>query len=192
MYEFFEGKLAEVQKDRAIVDVGGIGFVLAISATTAGQLPPPGERARLFAHLVVTDGEPRLFGFATAEEREIFRLLLGVSGVGPSTALALVSALSPKDLVQALAEGNEGALRQVRGVGAKTASRLVVDLRETAQRFGALGSVPPAIRDAVSALVALGFLRLEAERLVHSVERELRGADSETLVKRALAASRGK
>jgi Holliday junction DNA helicase RuvA len=195
MYEFLEGRVAGAEANRVVLDVGGVGYLLLVSGTTAGTCAralgsKAGERFRLLTHLVVTDGEPRLFGFATADERELFRLLTSVSGVGPSTAMALLTALATGDLVAAIARGDEGALRAVKGVGAKTASRLVVELRDAIQRVDAGAASSPARRDAVSALVALGFPRHEAERLVETADRSQAEANSEELVKRALAASR--
>jgi Holliday junction DNA helicase RuvA len=190
MYDFFEGKLAEAAAPRVVVDVGGIGYILQVSAATGSRLPKVGDRVRLHAQLVVTDGEPRLYGFATTAERELFRLLTSVSGVGPQTAMAILSALSASELVAALTSGSEETLKQVKGVGAKTAARLVVELREAAERLDIGEAANPAVRDAIAALLALGFTRLEAGRLVEGVRRSKPGSGSEELVKRALAASR--
>lgn len=192
MYEFFEGRLAGLAPQKAIVEAGGVGYLLQVSATTAAKCPAVGERVRLYAHLAVTDGEPRLFGFFAAEERELFRLLISVNGVGPSTAMALLSQLPAQDVAAALVAGDEKALRQVKGIGQKTATRLVIELKDTAGKLGFGAPSSPARRDAVSALLALGFTRLEAERLVDGVEKPAQTSSSEELVKLALAASRSR
>jgi Holliday junction DNA helicase RuvA len=193
VYDFFDGTIATVEPARTVVECGGIGYILQISQYTAAKLPKPGGRVRLLAHLVVVDGEPRLYGFADAGERELFRMLTSVSGVGPSTALQVLSGLPPADLVRALAGGDEGTLRRVKGVGAKTASRLVVELKDSAQRLNLdSGAVPAPVADAQQALLALGFTRLEVQRLLDSAVRQLGDASSEELIKAALAASRSR
>ncbi len=191
MYEHFEGVLMRCVGGRATIDVGGIGYQLLVSSATAAALPPTGNRARLLAHLVVTDGEPRLFGFATSPEREAFRLLIGVSGVGPSTALAVLSALPLPSLARALSEGDETVLRSVKGIGAKTASRLVVDLRDAIRSLGLEPTRSDAMRDASDALLSLGFSRAEVERHLTDASRKVGTDDREALIKTALAASRG-
>jgi len=192
VYDFFEGRVAASGDGRAVLDVGGVGYSLAVSSATATALRV-GSTARVLAHLAVSDGEPRLYGFATAAERDCFRLLISVNGVGPSIALALLSELPIGEIARALMAGDEGALRRVKGIGAKTASRLVVELRESAARLGVAEAATPAVRDAVEALASLGFPRPEAERLVADARRRIETPDdSESLVKSALAASRSR
>lgn len=191
MYEYFEGKISSVEPARVVIDVAGIGYILQISNYSISKLPKIGERAKIFAHLAVTDGEPRLFGFADSAERDLFRLLTSVSGVGPSTALQILSNLSPPEVLKALASSDEGTLRKVKGVGAKTASRLVVDLKDAAQRLGFVTSqASPEVADAQQALEALGFTRIEVQRLIDAAQKQLGEASSEELIKAALAASR--
>lgn len=192
MYEFFEGKIVTIELNRVVVETGGIGYILQISGNSLGKFVV-GKTARVLSHLVVVDGEPRLYGFADTTERDIFRLLTSVSGVGPSTALSVLSQMTPPQLIRALASSDEAALRQVKGVGAKTAGRLVVELREAAQKLGfADPQAPVEALDAIAALTALGFQRLEAQRLMDAARREYPTGSSEELVKAALAASRRK
>ncbi|HKE00565.1 MAG TPA: Holliday junction branch migration protein RuvA [Planctomycetota bacterium] len=190
MYDFFEGRVERCEDGRAVLDVGGVGYVLFVSAATAAKLAAASGRSRLLAHLVVIDGEPRLYGFADAPERDLFRLLISVSGVGPATGMALLSAMTAGEIARALALGDEEALRRVKGVGAKTASRLIVELREAASRLGPVDAVPQSARDAVDALESLGFVRGDAERLVADARARAGDASSEELVKRALARGR--
>lgn len=189
MYDFFEGRIESCAGGRAVIDVGGVGYVLLVSAATATALAAK-ARARVLTHLVVIDGEPRLYGFADARERELFRMLVSVNGVGPSIAFALLSAMAPGEIARAIARGDEASLRRVKGVGAKTASRLVVELRESVERVGVDADAPPAVRDAVEALASLGFTRGDAERLVSESRARAGEVSSEDLVKGALAASR--
>jgi len=190
VYDFFEGRVERCEDGRAVLDVGGVGYVLFVSAATAAKLAATSGRSRLLAHLVVIDGEPRLYGFADAPERDLFRLLISVSGVGPATGMALLSAMTAGEIARALALGDEEALRRVKGVGAKTASRLIVELREAASRLGPVDAVPQSARDAVDALESLGFVRGDAERLVADARARAGDASSEELVKRALARGR--
>lgn len=149
-----------------------------------------GQSMRVLSHLVVVDGEPRLFGFAEIAERDMFRLLISVSGVGPSTALGLLSQMTPAQVARALAASDEGTLRQAKGIGAKTASRLVVELRDAAQKLSIESAATPEESDAVQALTALGFTRLEAQRLMDAARKKHPVGTSEELIKAALAASR--
>lgn len=171
MYESVRGRLAEKEATRCVVETGGFGYVVAVPSSTADRLPRVGDDVRLLLHLVVPErgGDWRLFGFLTADERALFRACLGVSGVGPSTALALVSGMPPQAFRVAVAAGDVTALTRIKGVGRKTAERLVVELRGALEPGGDAG---PALRpegpvaEAVAALVALGLEPSEAaERL---------------------------
>jgi Holliday junction DNA helicase RuvA len=115
---FLHGTVVERSGDRAVIDVGGIGYGVLVSASTLGALPPTGRKARVLTHLQVRDDQLLLYGFATAEERDLFLLLLGVSGIGPKVALAILSVLSPDTITV------------VPGVGKRVAARIVLDLRE--------------------------------------------------------------
>ncbi|HET6203459.1 MAG TPA: Holliday junction branch migration protein RuvA [Planctomycetota bacterium] len=185
MYDFLDGVVAERAAARLVLAVAGVGYEIAVPPGTAPDLRPGGS-GRLYVHLHVSDGTPRLFGFGTREERDLFRLILGVSGVGPATGLALLSAVPPAELVRAIAEEDAPALRRVRGVGEKTARRLVLELK------GKVEAAPAADRtasDAASALVSLGFNRREAEQAVARAARESGPPDLESLVRRALSSA---
>ncbi|MGH2740095.1 MAG: Holliday junction branch migration protein RuvA [Actinomycetota bacterium] len=130
MIGFVEGTLAERFADRVVVASGGIGYEVMCSATTLEVLPSPGKKARLLTHLQVRDDALVLYGFATPTERELFTLLLGVSGVGPKVALAVLSGLAPDALRRAILSGDADAITVVPGVGKKVAARVVLDLKD--------------------------------------------------------------
>lgn len=172
-----------------MVEAGGFGFAVLVPHSTAERLPPLGAEASLKLHLVVREDEWKLFGFATEEERRLFRSCLGVSGVGPATALALLSGMSPRNLTAAVVGGDVAALTRIKGVGKKTAERLVVELRDgLADALGApsgSGGLEGPLADAAAALVALG---LEPSEVASRLRRIADGASLTTpeLVRRAL------
>jgi Holliday junction DNA helicase RuvA len=191
VFEFFDGNLVKKTPTHAVLEVGGIGYLFAIPRSTFEGLPERG-RVRLLAHLHVQEDAHRLFGFRTEREREVFRLLTTVSGIGPATALGILSA-GPLDLlIRAVAAGDVPALRRLKGVGPKTAERLVVELRDSLALLadGApQGHRPghPAAGDAVLALVSLGFNRVAAEKAVRSAGEKVKSdAPLEILVREAL------
>ncbi len=193
MYDYFKGELVDLLPTTAVVEVGGIGHIFSIPLSTYDRLKRDGgggTHVRLNVHLYLREDEMRLYGFATHEERRLFRMVLSVTGVGPSIALACLSALRPEEVLEALAGGECKTLQRVKGVGRRVAERMIVDLKE---RAGALideraeAAVRPPGRfpgggpgnlgasdqeDAVKALVELGYQRKAAESLVASaVER---------------------
>lgn len=189
MYEFLDGELAEKSPSKIVLAVNGIGFVLAVPLSTFGKLPAKG-RVRLLTHLHTNDEGPRLFGFASNEERDLFRLLLSVSGVGPQTALSLLSQLSPAELASAVAGDDSDRLRKVKGVGEKTAKRILLELKEKLPKLGIEpGNVvihPPIIQDAISALVSIGYERREAEAAIVRAHKKVGTASFDELVKCAM------
>ena len=176
------GRVEQVEADRCVVDVGGVGYLVQASARTLAQLPPPPAVARVLVETQVREDAITLYGFADAAEREWFRLLVTVQGVGARVALNLLSALSPGDLVAAIAAGDRASLTRASGVGAKLAARVLAELRERvgAMPVGAEGVRLPAAfaqpggveADALSALGNLGYRRVEAAPAVaRAVER---------------------
>lgn len=189
MYESIRGRLAAKEPGHAVVEAGGIGYRLLVPLSTYERLPASGGEVMFCVHLVVREDEWRLFGFATEEERSLFRACLGVSGVGPATALALLSGMPVRELRLAVATGDVTALTRVKGVGKKTAERLVVELKDAlAAEVAAAGHEPirsgvPA--DAMAALVALGLDPEDAAARLRRVERPLE-FDLPSLVRAAL------
>jgi Holliday junction DNA helicase RuvA len=187
MIHHVEGTLTEKGPGRAVVEVGGLGLELLVTASTLAALGPAGLRVHLLAHLVVREDGWTLFGFADESERSLFRLLLGVQGVGPRVALAILSGLAPARLRAAVAEGDLASLTKIAGVGKKTAQRMIVDLRDKVGLVPTGDDVPGGVvgtaaaiaeaDDAVDALVALGYSRPQARDAVQAV-RATAGQDS--------------
>ena len=195
MLAFIEGELVSQSRNTVVVRCGGVGLRLEVPDSTRQHLPGIGASVRLWTVLELYQepggrGELRLYGFATQSEAELFGLLRSVSGVGTKTALAMLSAASVAELRQAILAGDSALLQRLPGVGKKTAERLVMELREQIARL-AVGESPAAFgvyREAVAALVALGYSRSEAERAVRQVLQEWAGDELsvEALVKAAL------
>ncbi len=193
MYDYLTGRVAEIGPDEVVIDIGGVGYRLAVSGTTAGRLPAEGS-ATLFVRDLVRDERMVLFGFASREERRLFDSLLGVNKVGPTLALGLLSALEPRALAAAVDSGDVTTLSRVKGVGKRTAERLCVELK------GRLGlgaaNIPGPLGDqrmsVTAALAALGFPRAAAEQAADRVCQGVgAGTPLEELVKRALAGLSG-
>jgi len=178
MYEYLQGKLTEINPAYAVIDAGGIGYILNITLNTYTKINAL-EQCKLYAHQVVREDAHVLFGFADLEERELFRQLISVSGVGPNTARLLLSSLNVSELKDAIVSGRVGVLKSVKGIGEKSAQRIIVDLKDKVDR----GSASPqkielshnTIREeSLSGLVILGFPKKIAEKAVDEVIRELR------------------
>jgi Holliday junction DNA helicase RuvA len=181
MIALLTGRIEALEADRCVVDVGGVGYLVQASTRTLAALPQPPATARLLIETQVREDAILLFGFAEPAEREWFRLLTTVQGVGAKVALNILSALSPRDLVSAIAAGDRAALTRAAGVGVKLAVRLLTELRERAGGMpagsGAVLPAPPAAAgiaaDALSVLVNLGYRRPEAQAAVGRVLERL-------------------
>jgi Holliday junction DNA helicase RuvA len=178
MITFLRGKLTEVLPTQVTVDVNGVGYDVLIPLSSYDKLPAPGNPVHLLTHLAVREDAHTLYGFMTAAEREMFRLLINtVSGIGPKIALNILSGISVVAFRGAVANGDVKALSQISGVGRKTAERIVVELKDKIGPAGAweassvqrgLSAVEQKINDAVLALMALGFKQLEAHDAVRA------------------------
>ena len=183
------GKLLQKQPPALSLDVGGVGYELEAPMTTFYGLPDLGHEVTLYTHLVVRDDAHLLFGFAELSQRDLFRVLLKVSGVGPRAALAILSGFTAEDLVSCISIGNAEQLIRIPGIGRKTAERLIVDLRDRLEPLD-VGSHSSSIgiktpeQDAVSALVALGYRSGQALRAVR--ESDSLGGSVEELIRDAL------
>ncbi len=194
-----EGVLVECAPLRAVVEAHGVGYEVSIPLTAAEQLPAVGQRVKLHTLAVYREDSQQLFGFATREDRDFFQLLVEkVSGIGPKTALNLLSRLSADTLKSAIAQANVELLSKCPGIGKKTAERLVIELRDKIFSGGiesvpavvsAKGEVPTsAFADAVGALIALGYKAPDADKAARRAQSILGAkATSEALVKKALA-----
>lgn len=195
MIAFLKGRVAAVEPEAVIMDVGGMGYRVNVTAGCAANLRGNTEEVQLHTHMLLRDDDIQLFGFATPGEVAVFLLLLGVNGVGPKAALAVLSALTPGGLGQALALEDSSALTRVPGVGKKTAQRIILELKD---KF-APGDIGPALsvqqgdaavtgvpNDAISALVALGYSGAEAGEAVRGVIKTRETPDLQQLIKLAL------
>lgn len=192
MYEYISGPVAEAAPTYAVIDAAGVGYYLNISLETYAAVEHAAE-AKLYVHYVVREDAQLLYGFATKIERELFRLLLSVSGVGGNTARMILSTYSPRELQGIIAAGNAVLLKNVKGLGLKTAQKIIVELsgKLTALGTGADAALPAAaaagaLDEALSALTMLGFARTAAEKVLHGVTREAPDASVEELVRMAL------
>lgn len=165
------GKLQARQDDTIILNVGGVGFRVRVSANTAAGLGGIGSETQVFTHLRVREDELSLYGFATEEELRLFETLMTVSGVGPKVALSILSAAPIETLKLALAEGNVDALTAVPGIGKKTAQRLVLELKGKIDVAGLadVGEISPLDKDVIDALINLGYSAAEATRATRAV-----------------------
>ena len=193
MYHHLSGKLAHKSPAQIVVDVGGVGYELSVPLSTYEKLPAEGETVRLLTHFHVRDDGMRLFGFLSHEERELFRMLLTVSGIGPMLAMAVLSGSSVEAVKSAVLTADSSRLKKIRGIGTKTAERMVLELRDPIARLGVRVSGGEASagefasRDAVSALVSLGFSRTRADEAVAAARKTLgTQASVEALVREAL------
>lgn len=171
MFNHFEGKITVKTPTYAVIDCAGVGYLLNISLNTYSKIPDSGN-CQLLCHLAVREDAMVLYGFADDEEREVFRQLISVSGVGAGTARMILSSMTPAEIVSAILTGNVSALKSIKGIGEKSAQRIIVDLKG---KFGKDQSISPLqlsaasnkLRDeALSALVALGFARNMAEKAI--------------------------
>jgi len=199
MIAYLQGKIADATPVSAILDVGGVGYYVTIPVTTAEKLPPTGSEAKLWTVAVYREDSAALYGFATTEERDFFRLLMEkVSGIGPKIAISILSKLSVTLLRQAIANGDVALLAKCPGIGKKTAERLVVELRDKVglPSSSTNGSAPgsatttPAtgtFHDAVAALMALGYKPADADKAVRKgIKSAGEDASTEALIRAAL------
>jgi holliday junction DNA helicase RuvA len=171
MYHYLTGRLIEKTPTAVVLDVNGIGYQILISVSTFSALPQIGETVKILTHFVVREDVQSLFGFYSEGERDIFRLLISVSGIGPKTALAVLSGVALEDLKQAIVAGNLAVLTSIPGIGRKTAERLVVELREKivvedrrhASATDKIFENDALLEDSVRALVELGYKKQNAK-----------------------------
>ncbi len=191
MIALVSGTVAVRRADHVVVECGGVGYRLAVSAETLRHVPAVGKPVALHSHLVVRDDALALYGFAVEEERDLFLLLIGVQSVGPKVALAVLSGGPPRELVCALAAGDVGRLQAVPGIGKRTAERIVVELREKVAGEPSVARISSAAPDdpralAREGLLGLGFTPQEVEGLLDGAP----GESAEDLIAHALKAAR--
>lgn len=193
MIGHLKGTLLDKRPPTLVLDVHGVGYELDAPMTTFYDLPSTGESVTVYTHLVVREDAQLLFAFSDLPQRDVFRSLLKVSGVGPRVALAILSTLSTRDFYDAVTDNDISRLTRVPGIGRKTAERLIVEMRDRVlKRIEQPGQAPSAtverrenpVEDAVGALMALGYKPVEASRAIRDIDSA--GLSSEELIRRAL------
>jgi len=190
MITHIQGRLVEKNPTDIVIDCNGVGYFLNISLHTFSQLPET-ENVKLFTHLQIREDAHTLYGFSSIMEREIFRLLISVSGVGASTARTMLSSLSPGQVKEAIASADIATIQSVKGIGAKTAQRVVLDIKDKILKVYGLDDVSAVSsntnkNEALSALETLGFVRKHAEKACDLVLKSNPQATVETIIKEAL------
>lgn len=190
MLEYISGRIAELTPTYVIIDNHGIGYELNISLTTFTDLGNKSE-AKLFVHEVIREDAHLIFGFASKNERELFRLLIGVSGVGANTARMILSSITPPELEQVITSGDDKRLKGVKGVGAKTAQRIIVDLKDKIKPSGDTLFIEQtlssdAFDEALAALLMLGFPKPQSQKVLTRLFKEEPALKVEQAIKKAL------
>ena len=190
MIAHIQGKLVEKTPTQVVIDCGGVGYHVNISLHTYSLLPNT-DFIKLFTHLQIKEDAHTLFGFVEKSEREIFKLLLSVSGIGASIARTMLSSLDPKQITNAIASGDVVTIQSIKGIGSKTAQRVILDLKEKVLKLYDLDEVSMSQSntnrdEALSALEVLGFVRKTSERIVEKIVKEDPDASVESIIKKAL------
>ena len=190
MITHLKGKLVEKSPTNVVIEVNGIGYWVNISLTTFSQIPDI-ENIKLYTHLQIKEDSHSLYGFYSKKEREIFRLLISVSGVGTSTARTMLSSLDPQQVVEAISTNNVSIVQSVKGIGSKTAQRLIIELRDKILKIYDLdetyvNSNNTTREEALSALEVLGINKKSSERLVDNIIKQNQDISVEEIIKETL------
>lgn len=190
MIAHLQGRLVEKTPTEVVIDCNGVGYQVNISLHTFSLLPDS-ENIKLYTFLQIKEDAHTLFGFMEKAERELFKFLISVSGVGAGTARTMLSSLEPKQIIQAIASGNVVTIQSIKGIGAKTAQRVILDLKDKVLKVYDLEEVSVSgyntnKDEALSALEVLGFNKKAAEKVVEKIVRENPGVTVETIIKQAL------
>ncbi|MDE6949697.1 MAG: Holliday junction branch migration protein RuvA [Lachnospiraceae bacterium] len=180
MYAYFKGKIAAKEFDLAVLEVNGIGYNIRISADTSSLLPAVGEEVKLYTYTSVREDAIALYGFLTKDDLDMFKLLIGVNGIGPKGGQSILSVMTPDDLRFAIVSGDAKMIAKAPGIGAKTAQRIILDMKDKVSLEDTLhsageetrmeSSASDSVREAVEALTALGYGMTEAARAVKEVK----------------------
>jgi len=190
MYEYLKGKIVELTPSFVIIDVSDIGYFVNISLNTFSKLEA-NSTIKMFVHQVLREDVNILFGFAEKDERDIFRLLISVSGIGANTARVMLSSLSNDEIKKAIQEGNVNILKSIKGIGLKTAQRVIIDLKDkigkisTSEDFSFIEN-NTVKEESLSALVMLGFNKKNVEKIIEKLIKEDKTISVEDLIKKAL------
>jgi Holliday junction DNA helicase RuvA len=190
MIAHLQGKLVEKSPTEVIIDCGGVGYHVNISLHTY-SLIPNADFIKLYTYLQIKEDAHTLFGFVEKSEREIFKMLLSVSGIGASIARTMLSSLDPKQIINAIASGDVVTIQTIKGIGSKTAQRVILDLKEKVLKLYDLDDVSMSQSntnkdEALSALEVLGFVRKTSEKIIEKIVKEDPEATVESIIKKAL------
>ncbi|WMI66959.1 Holliday junction branch migration protein RuvA [Aestuariibaculum sp. YM273] len=190
MITHIQGKLVEKNLTDVVIDCNGVGYLLNISLHTYSEIPDK-EFLKLYTHLQIKEDAHTLYGFSSLIEREVFRLLLSVSGIGASTARTMLSSLTPKQVIEGVAGEDVALIQSIKGIGAKTAQRVIIDLKDKVLKIYDIDEVSVSKDntnkdEALSALEVLGYLRKQAERVVDKILKAEPEATVESIIKQAL------
>lgn len=197
MIEYIKGEIAELSPATAVVECHGVGYAISISLNTYAAIQGKKE-CKLYIYEAIREDAYLLYGFADKQERELFLLLISVSGIGGNTARMILSALSPSELINVISTENANLLKSVKGIGLKTAQRVIVDLKDKIKTGGmaagnagvqgmiAAGANTQVQEEAVAALTMLGFAQAPSQKVVHAILKEEPGAPVEQVIKLAL------
>ncbi|MCT1525857.1 Holliday junction branch migration protein RuvA [Sphingobacterium hotanense] len=191
MYEYFKGKLVFKAPTHVVIEVGGIGYYVHISLTTFSQIKDQ-EDCKLFISFQVREDSQTLFGFATEAERHLFHHLISVSGIGPNTGRMMLSSITPEEIQQAIVAGQVNVIQKIKGIGPKTAQRVILELQDKLKKQGPdaliplVVSKPSSAEEALTALVMLGFPKQQAEKALQVITTTDPDLTVEQLIKAAL------
>jgi len=195
MFDYIKGRLAELTPTYAVIDCNGVGYLIHISLHSYSKLSAENTQikdlSKLFIHQIIREDTNMLFGFAEKSERDVFRLLILVSGVGANTARMMLSSMSPTEIQSAIAGGNVSQLKSIKGIGLKTAQRIIIDLKDKIGKVGEedelfIQSNNTIREESLSALIMLGFAKTSAEKVIDKIISDKKGISVEELVKEAL------
>jgi len=190
MIAHIQGKLVEKTPTEVIIDCNGVGYSINISLHTYSLLPKT-DFIKLFTHLIIKEDAHSLYGFVEKSEKEIFKMLLTVSGIGAGIARTMLSSIEPKQIIQALASGDVATIQSIKGIGSKTAQRVILDLKDKVLKIYDLNEISMSQHnisreESLSALEVLGYVRKNAEKVVDKIIKENPEAGVETIIKQAL------
>ena len=190
MISHIQGKLVEKTPTEVVIECNGVGYEIHISLHTYSQIPES-ENVKLYTYLQVKEDAHSLFGFAEKKERELFKLLISVSGIGASSARTMLSSLNPEQIIQAIAANDVGTVQSIKGIGLKTAQRVILDIKDKVLKIYAIEEISGSSyntnkEEALSALEVLGYIRKNAEKVVEKIIVNSPAATVEELIKQAL------
>jgi Holliday junction DNA helicase RuvA len=190
MFDYITGKITELTPTYLVIENNGVGYLLHISVNTYGTLKTD-VNEKLFVHQIIREDAHLLFGFKETKEREVFRLLIAVSGIGANTARMILSSLTPQETAQAISQENVRVLQNIKGIGAKTAQRMIIELKDKMVKIHSteqnlIPEYNTSTDEALSALLMLGFQKSQVEKALAQIVRDQKGLSVEELIKKAL------